>query len=347
MVPGITLGFNTTSIRRSACSTTTQLPRRVDGQLTDARAVYAHADRPRHRRHRPGGARSRAPTSTCCLGPRRREGGSTCTRRYAQDSWRMTPTLTLNAGLRWDLQTPFTRGQRHHVGGDAASRSAACPASATAARSTSATSSTPGATRGVVPRVRPADERHERLQDRLEQRRAERRRRVAAERAGRLPAHAPRRSGAGDAPRRLLGRYERQGLGVFTGRLRRATRAARSTLDAQRRQRQPRAGRRDLAGAAQPARTAVPRRRSRRRRRIPIAVRAEPRGQPQRLRADIVRSARRAPGRSASSASIIARHGGRHPLRRHARRRTSGRSSNYNDARHRVRTGSSTSSSSR
>lgn len=27
---------------------------------------------------------------------------------YAQDSWRVTPTLTLNYGLRWDVQLPFT-----------------------------------------------------------------------------------------------------------------------------------------------------------------------------------------------------------------------------------------------
>jgi hypothetical protein len=27
---------------------------------------------------------------------------------YAQDSWRLTPTLTLNYGLRWDVQLPFT-----------------------------------------------------------------------------------------------------------------------------------------------------------------------------------------------------------------------------------------------
>src|SRR6185295_10185489 len=27
---------------------------------------------------------------------------------YAQDSWRFRPNLTLNAGLRWELQFPFT-----------------------------------------------------------------------------------------------------------------------------------------------------------------------------------------------------------------------------------------------
>ena len=27
---------------------------------------------------------------------------------FAQDSWRLCSTLTLNAGLRWDVQLPFT-----------------------------------------------------------------------------------------------------------------------------------------------------------------------------------------------------------------------------------------------
>ena len=40
-------------------------------------------------------------------GPRTREGFLQVWSAYAQDSWRLTPTLTLSAGLRWDLQTPF------------------------------------------------------------------------------------------------------------------------------------------------------------------------------------------------------------------------------------------------
>ena len=42
------------------------------------------------------------------FGPRRREGTINMYSLFAQDSWRTTPTLTLNAGLRWDLQLPFT-----------------------------------------------------------------------------------------------------------------------------------------------------------------------------------------------------------------------------------------------
>ncbi len=40
--------------------------------------------------------------------PRRREGNINMYSLFAQDSWRTTPTLTINAGLRWDLQMPFT-----------------------------------------------------------------------------------------------------------------------------------------------------------------------------------------------------------------------------------------------
>ena len=38
---------------------------------------------------------------------RRREGAINVWSAYAQDSWRMSPTVTVNAGIRWDLQTPF------------------------------------------------------------------------------------------------------------------------------------------------------------------------------------------------------------------------------------------------
>ena len=40
-------------------------------------------------------------------GPRRREGYIQVWSAYAQDSWRVSPTVTLQYGLRWDLQTPF------------------------------------------------------------------------------------------------------------------------------------------------------------------------------------------------------------------------------------------------
>ena len=42
------------------------------------------------------------------LGTRRRHGKLDNYSTFVQDSWRVTPTLTLNAGLRWDVQTPFS-----------------------------------------------------------------------------------------------------------------------------------------------------------------------------------------------------------------------------------------------
>ena len=41
------------------------------------------------------------------LGKRRQEGSLDNYAMYVQDSWRLSPTVTLNAGLRWDVQTPF------------------------------------------------------------------------------------------------------------------------------------------------------------------------------------------------------------------------------------------------
>jgi hypothetical protein len=41
------------------------------------------------------------------LGNRKRGGNLNNYALFVQDSWRIKPTLTINAGLRWDLQTPF------------------------------------------------------------------------------------------------------------------------------------------------------------------------------------------------------------------------------------------------
>ena len=42
--------------------------------------------------------------------PRRRAGKMDEYSAFIQDSWRMSSTLTLNAGLRWDVQMPFSSG---------------------------------------------------------------------------------------------------------------------------------------------------------------------------------------------------------------------------------------------
>ena len=148
--------------------------------------------------------------------------GCSCRTRGAS-----TPTLTINAGLRWDLQLPFTPvndimstvddgGRLRHVGHrDGGTYGAA-------------TSSSPARPAASVPEFIQFDERHAGLRHRLEQLRAERRRRVAAERPGRLAADAARRSRAGDAPRRLLGRVRTAGHGRLHRACTAPTRAARS-----------------------------------------------------------------------------------------------------------------------
>jgi hypothetical protein len=44
------------------------------------------------------------------FGPRTREGAINMYSAFVQDSWRMSPTVTLTAGLRWDVQMPFSAG---------------------------------------------------------------------------------------------------------------------------------------------------------------------------------------------------------------------------------------------
>ena len=108
MVPGIKLGFDTTNDPARGPVHDGELPGRVDGAAhRRARALRA-ADRPRRRGHRPGGARSRDQQvrrvrPRVAQGKHRRVLG--CSRRTRGAS---TPTLTLNGGVRWDLQMPFS-----------------------------------------------------------------------------------------------------------------------------------------------------------------------------------------------------------------------------------------------
>ena len=140
--------------------------------------------------------------------------------------------LTLNYGLRWEVQLPFTPvtdtysivdarrplrhlGHRDGVGGRQCNLFQ------------------PGnlAGGGVVRSYTPFDAGDARLQHRLEQLRAERRRRVAAERAGRLAARAARRSGAGDAARRLLAELQPRAHGSVHRASTATTRAARRSAN--------------------------------------------------------------------------------------------------------------------
>ena len=138
---------------------------------------------------------------------------------FAQDSWRVTPTLTLNYGVRWEVQLPFTpltntwsnatmadfcgvSGEGDGVGGRQCNLFQ--PGSTCAANG--------------VPPVRQVRSGQPRLQHGLQQLRAERRRRLAAERrrtacSGRLlgdPEQATVRGGYSVA-------FNRERMDRFTG----------------------------------------------------------------------------------------------------------------------------------
>ena len=106
VVPGINLGFSTQFDPAAGLFTTGNFSGASAGQLTDARELYALLT-----------GRVSAVTGQAALdpdtnryvpfAPRTRAGRIDMYSAFAQDSWRVTPTLTLTAGLRWDVQMPF------------------------------------------------------------------------------------------------------------------------------------------------------------------------------------------------------------------------------------------------
>jgi hypothetical protein len=103
---GIDLGFNTTNDPAASLFTTANFQGASGGQLTDARELYALLT---GRVSAVTGQAALDPVTNkyVAFGPRKRQGQITEYSVYAQDSWRMTPTFTLNAGVRWDVQMPF------------------------------------------------------------------------------------------------------------------------------------------------------------------------------------------------------------------------------------------------
>jgi hypothetical protein len=107
-VPTIGLGVDTNGFDpASAMFTTANFPGASSGNLTEARALYALLT---GRVTSVGGtARLDADTGKYVyLGNLFQKSRLDSFDLYAQDSWRVTPTVTLNYGLRWDLQMPFT-----------------------------------------------------------------------------------------------------------------------------------------------------------------------------------------------------------------------------------------------
>jgi hypothetical protein len=106
-VKEIQLRFDNTNDPAIGIFNTTNFPGASGGQLTDARALYALLT------GRVGGINDTAAldpaTNQYVLnGKRRRAGSLDNYSLFIQDSWRATPTVTVNAGLRWDVQTPFS-----------------------------------------------------------------------------------------------------------------------------------------------------------------------------------------------------------------------------------------------
>jgi hypothetical protein len=106
LTPGIDLGFDTTNDPAAALFTAANFAGASAAQLIDARELYALLT-----------GRVIAVTGLAALDPetyryvnfgrRRRAGRLDVFSGFIQDSWRTTPTLTINAGVRWDVQMPF------------------------------------------------------------------------------------------------------------------------------------------------------------------------------------------------------------------------------------------------
>jgi hypothetical protein len=107
MVRGITLGFNQDFDPAVGLFNTTNFPGASSDQLTAARATYAVLT------GRVASVTSQAVLDGASgryeeLAQSTLEGGYKVFGVFAQDTWRVKPTLTLTGGIRYDIQTPFT-----------------------------------------------------------------------------------------------------------------------------------------------------------------------------------------------------------------------------------------------
>jgi hypothetical protein len=106
IVPTVNLGVDQTFDPANAMFNTTNFPGAAGGDLTNARALYALLTG----RVTSVNANVRLDGSTgqyVYLGAGRTAEHQDEVGLYIQDSWRVRPTLTLNAGLRWQVALPF------------------------------------------------------------------------------------------------------------------------------------------------------------------------------------------------------------------------------------------------
>ena len=106
IVPTVTLGFTEANDPAASLFATTNFPGASTAQLTNARALYALLT------GRVSGVNgtSRVDATTgqyVYLGGTQQRLRQHVFGAYVQDQWRMTPGLTLNLGLRWEVALPF------------------------------------------------------------------------------------------------------------------------------------------------------------------------------------------------------------------------------------------------
>jgi hypothetical protein len=107
VVPGITIGFDTNFDPARGIFNTTNFPGATNNQLNEARALYAILTG--RVTSIAGTARLDSATGKYVYnGDLARKSRQDMFATFIQDQWRTTPTLTINAGLRWDVFLPFT-----------------------------------------------------------------------------------------------------------------------------------------------------------------------------------------------------------------------------------------------
>jgi Carboxypeptidase regulatory-like domain len=105
-VPTVNLGFDTTNDPAAGMFSTANFPGASAAHLTSARNLYAMLTG----RVNTINGTARLDTTTgqyVYLGDLTQKAKAYAFAAFVSDSWRVSPTLTVNAGLRWDVQLPF------------------------------------------------------------------------------------------------------------------------------------------------------------------------------------------------------------------------------------------------
>jgi len=107
VVPNVVLGFDTNLDPARGMFNTTNFPSATAAQLNEARALYALLTG--RVSSIVGTARLDSGTGKYVYnGDLARKSRQSSFSAFVQDQWRTTSTLTINAGLRWDLHMPYT-----------------------------------------------------------------------------------------------------------------------------------------------------------------------------------------------------------------------------------------------